>query len=394
LATNTISRRIRGLGHSLNGLVELLNSPYMAGRIEPGACDFVFGNPHEPALPGFVEALQRAIVPQDKDWFAYKMNEPEATQVVADSLNRSLGRTYTPEHILMTNGTFAGLAVGLSALVDPGDEVIFISPPWFFYEALIESVGATPVRVNADRSTFDLDVEAIRAAITPSTRGIIVNSPNNPGGKIYSSETLKSLGVVLDEASRAAGQPVYLFSDEAYKRIIFNGASYPSPTEFYDNSLLLYTYGKTLLTPGQRLGYIAVTPSMPGAAEVAEALFLAQTLTGWAFPNAVLQHALADIENLTIDVDRLQQKRDRMVEALSGAGYDVTNPEGTFYIVARSPWEDDMAFTKLLAERDVYVLPGSTFELPGFIRISLTANDEMIERALPLFAEAIKQPAP
>jgi len=394
LATNAISRRIRGLSHSLSGLIDLLNSPVMAGRIGPGACDFVFGNPHELALPGFVEALQRATVPQDRDWFAYKMNEPEATQVVADSLSGSLGRPYTPEHILMTNGTFAGLAVVLGALVDPGDEVIFISPPWFFYEALIEAVGATPVRVDADRSTFDLDVDAVRAAITPRTRGIIINSPNNPGGKIYSPETLARLSEVLTGASESAGRPIYLFSDEAYKRIVFDGASYASPTEFYESSLLLYTYGKTLLTPGQRLGYIAITPGMPDAAEVAEALFLAQTLTGWAFPNALLQHALADIEKLSIDIAHLERKRDRMVEALTGAGYRVTNPEGTFYIVARSPWEDDLAFTKALAEQDVYVLPGSTFELPGFFRISLTANDEMIERALPLFAEAIKQPAP
>ncbi len=390
MASKAISNRIRTLGKSLTGLVDLLDSPYMADRNSPSACDFVFGNPHEPALPAFVEALRNASVPRDKDWFAYKLSEAEATEVVAASLNESLSRTYLPEHVVLTNGTFAGLAVVLNALVDPGDEVIFISPPWFFYEALISSVGGTPVRVYADRSTFDLDVDAVEAAITPRTRGIIVNSPNNPSGKIYSTDSLKRLGETLTAASDAAGRPVYLFSDEAYKRIVFDGADFTSPTEFYDNSFLLYTYGKTLLSPGERLGYIAVSPAIADGAEVLQALFLAQTLTGWAFPNAVLQHALADIDRLSIDLGHLQTKRDRLVSALREAGYQTTNPEATFYIVVRSPEQDDLAFTRTLAERQVYVLPGSAFELPGYFRISLTANDDMIERALPVFAGAIR----
>lgn len=386
------SRRIGRLAESIRGFLNFATLPHMQRRAGPGVCDFAFGNPHEPPLPEYVSALQRALVPQDKDWFAYKLNEPEATTVVADSLSEQRGRQYSPEHIVMTNGTFAGLSIVLTAFADPGDEVIYISPPWFFYEVLILAAGATPVRVDADRSTFDLDLDAIAAAVTGRTRAIIVNSPNNPTGVIYPPDTLSSLGDLLRAASQRNGRPVYLFSDEAYNRIVFDKRAFPSPTDFYDHSLLLYTYGKTLLTPGERLGYIAVPPAMPDLGEVLEALFVAQALTGWAFPVASLQHALAGIEGLSIDIGHLQDKRDRMAEGLGRAGYEVNHPEGTFYLMVRSPWPDDMAFCMALADREVFVLPGSTFEMPGWFRISLTANDEMITRSLPVFESMAGRP--
>ncbi|HEX2052210.1 MAG TPA: aminotransferase class I/II-fold pyridoxal phosphate-dependent enzyme, partial [Actinomycetota bacterium] len=320
-------------------------------------------------------------------WLAYKLNEPEATRVVAKSLSRQRGREFAPEQILLTNGVFAGLSIVLNALVDPGDEVLYISPPWFFYEVLIAAAGGRPVRVDADRTTFDLDIDAIRDAITDRTRGIIVNSPNNPTGVVYSAARLRELAVVLQEASERNGRPVYLFSDEAYNRIVFDGAGFASPTDHYDSALLLYTYGKTLLTPGERLGYIAVPPGMLHSTETLHALFVAQALTGWAFPVASLQHAMDDLENLSIDVGQLQSKRDRMVKELSAAGYNVNKPQGTFYLLLRSPWPDDLSFCLALAERDVFVLPGRTFEMPGYFRISLTASDDMISRSVPIFAE-------
>jgi aspartate aminotransferase len=173
---------------------------------------------------------------------------------------------------------------------------------------------------------------------------------------------------------------------------VYDGRTYHSPTAFYPNTFLLYTYGKTLLTPGQRLGYIALPPAMPDRAEWRQAIVMAQFLTGYAFPNALLQHALPDLERLSIDVGHLQRKRDRMVRALRQQGYDVHLPDGTFYLLPRSPLDDDVAFTNRLASQNVFCLPGSMAEAPGYFRISLTANDDMIERALPRFAEAIRAP--
>jgi aspartate aminotransferase len=169
---------------------------------------------------------------------------------------------------------------------------------------------------------------------------------------------------------------------------VFDGRAYFSPTAYYPNSFLIYTYGKTLLTPGERLGYIAMPPAMPERETLRLALFMAQLITGYAVPGAVLQHALADLDRLSIDIPHLQHKRDWMVRALRDMGYELHIPEGTFYLLPLSPLADDVAFIDLLAENNVYCLPGITVQMPGYFRISLTANDQMIERALPGFAAA------
>ena len=242
---------------------------------------------------------------------------------------------FKPEDIFLTTGAFAGLAVTLNAVLEPGDEVIFISPPWFFYETLILAAGGVPVRVKIDPKTFDLDINAIAAAISTKTRAIIINSPNNPTGKIYPESTLKELARLLNAASSSHRRTIYLLSDEAYCRIIYEGRSFPSPTAFYPNSFLIYTYGKTLLTPGQRLGYIALPPDMPEAEMVRQALFTAQLTTGYALPNALMQYALPDLEKLSIDIEHLQEKRDHLVAELREIGYEMHVPEGTFYLLPR-----------------------------------------------------------
>ncbi len=364
-------------------------SPYGRRDVDdPENCDFVFGNPHEMPLEGFVSALQRNLAPQNQEWFAYKLSEPRSQEIVAASLSEQRGVSFRPEDILMTNGAFAAIAVSLCTLLEQGDEVIYLSPPWFFYEPMIYAYGGVPVRVAIDRETLDIELAAVEAAISPRTRAIIVNSPHNPTGKIYPRSTLDALGSLLQQASQRHGRPIYLLSDEAYSRILFDGNAFHSPTESYSHSLLLYTYGKTLLTPGQRIGYIALPPSMPGRDELGDALMAGQMAVGFAFPNALMQHALADLEQLSIDLSALQRRRDRMVTSLREIGYGVRVPEATFYLMVDSPDPDDEAFADLLGEHKIYVLPGTIVELPGTFRLSLTANDEMIERSLSGFAAA------
>jgi aspartate aminotransferase len=355
---------------------------------DPDAANFVLGNPQEMPLERFVDALQRNIVPQDKNWFAYKMSEPESQAIIGAALRARFNLPFRDEDVHMTNGAFAAISAALTAVVDPGDEVMFISPPWFFYEALIVGAGATPVRVKVDMQTFDLDVDAIAAAITPKTRAIIVNSPNNPTGRIYPEATLRQLAQALTEASERNGRVIYMISDEAYSRIVYDGREFMTPTKYYANSFLSYTYGKVLLTPGQRIGYLALAPEMPDREQMNYAVLMAQVLTGYAFPNALLQHALAELENTSIDIAHMQAKRDWLVGALRESGYEVLPPEGTFYLMPKSPIADDGRFVELLAAQKIYLLPGWVFEMPGYFRISLTANDDMIARALPGFAKA------
>jgi aspartate aminotransferase len=392
MPNSTISQKVIEVQQHLGAVMLVLTDPQISSRNDdPESCDFLLGNPQEMPLPGYSAALKRQVEPQNKDWFAYKMNEPKAQEVIAASLRQMQGITYQPEDITMTTGAFAALALSLTAVVDPGDEVIFISPPWFFYETLILGAGCKPVRVKVDVRTFEPDLAALEAAITARTRAIIVNSPNNPTGKIYSPQVLSDLASLLTAAQKRTQRPIYLLSDESYNRIVYDGRRFPSPTAFYPYSFLIYTYGKTLLAPGQRIGYIALPPDMPEREMMRNALLTAQFLLGWPFPNAILQYAIPELENLSIDIQHLQRKRDRLVTSLSEMGYDLHSPEGTFYLMPRSPLEDDRLFTRLLMAHKIYCLPGAAFEMPGYFRISLTANDAMIERSLPGFAAARQQ---
>jgi aspartate aminotransferase len=367
----------------------ILHGPWARNHLRPGIADFAFGNPQEMPLPGLIDALERGLQPRDKDWFAYKVSEPPSQKIVAKSLRRRTGIGYLASDIAMTAGAFGALAVTMRATVDAGDEVIFLSPPWFFYELMVIAAGATPVRVRLAPPAFDLDADAVAAAITPRTRAIIVNSPSNPSGRVYGPAELSRLGAVLQAASQRIGRPILLVSDESYNRIVFDGRAYRSPAEFYPATITIYTYGKTLLAPGQRIGYLALSPTLPDREALRPRIMVAQIAAGWGFPNALLQHALGDLEALSVDVGALQARRDRLVPALLEMGYEATLPEGTFYVMVRCPVADDMAFTERLAELGALVLPGTIVECPGWFRISLTASDEMVERGLDVFRTAL-----
>jgi len=365
-------------------------STYSREGQKPGACDFCFGNPQEMPLPEISTAIGRWAQPQHKDWFAYKFSEPQATAIVAESLRDRLAVDFDAADISMTNGAFGAIASALRAVTDPGDEVIYLSPPWFFYVPMIQSLGAKAVRIDMQPPTFELPVSEIAAAITSRTRAIIINSPHNPSGRILQPSELEGLAEVLEAGSRKHGRGIYLLSDEAYSRILFDNAQFHTPLRHYPRSLLLYTYGKTLLTPGQRIGYIAMSPSMPDRKALRGAIFTAQLVTGYAFPNAVLQYAIGDLEKLSIDVATLERRRDRIISALGEMGYETVKPAGTFYALVRSPIADDVAFVERLAGEKIFVLPGKVFELPEWFRISLTANDQMVERSLQGFERALK----
>lgn len=371
---------------SLSPFITFVTSSRWAQRSgDEEVSDFVLGNPHDPVLPGFTRALERAIPPHGSDWHAYQMDDPHACEVVARSLSDATGVPFDPSDIAMTNGAFTGLSIALQSVIDPGDEVLYISPPWFFYASYIRRAGGVPVGVSIDWDRFDIDLEAIEAAITPRTRAIVVNSPHNPTGRVFSEDTLARLAAILTRASERIGRTIYIISDEAYRRILFDGRDCPTPAAFYPATFVIYTFGKTLLAPGERIGYVAVAPGFPNRDTIREGLLMARVLSGWGFPNAILQHAIDDLDKEIIDLELLQRKRDRMVDGLRTAGYRASEPEGTFYMVVESPDPDDVAFCERLAERNVFVLPGAYFEAPGFFRVSLTGTMAMIERALPVF---------
>jgi aspartate aminotransferase len=388
--TTTVTRATR-MRASISPFLSFFNGPFARLNLEPGVANFAVGNPQEMPLPQYVEALQRNLEPRDKDWFAYKLSEPESQRVVARSLSARTGLDWDPQDVAMTNGGFAAIAVTLRALVEPGDEVIFLSPPWFFYELLILAAGGEPVRLPLEPPAFDLDVDRIAAAITPRTRAVLVNTPHNPTGRVFTPETLDHLADVLTDASARIGHPIWILSDEPYNRIVFDGLAAHSPAEAYPHTVITYSYGKQLLAPGMRIGYIAVPPTCAERVALRDEIFVQQMSTGYSWPNALLQHALAELDPMTIDIGALQRRRDRLVPALREMGYEASMPEGTFYTMARSPIDDDVAFTEVLARNRVLVLPGTIVEVPGWFRISLTASDEMVDGSLERFAAARRE---
>jgi aspartate aminotransferase len=358
---------------------------------DPDACDFLAGNPEVPALPGYVETLQKWLEPQDRRWFAYGMPDPRAAEAAATELSDELGVAFEPDDILLTRGAHGAMALAMATVLDPGDEVVFISPPWFFYEALILGAGATPVRVRANETTWDLDLDAIAAALSPRTRMVLINTPNNPTGRIYPDDTLALLAALLQRHSDGSARPVYLLSDEAYSKILFDGNMMRSPARHYDRTLVVHTFSKSALAPAQRLGYLAMPLTMPDREALRQGAMSASFSTSNMAPDAVMQYALPDLLHITVDMNKLQLRRDRLLEALRGAGYQVHTPEGSFYLLVRSPIDDESAFVRRLMEDKVVAMSGDMFEMPGSFRLSITATDDMVERAIPVFEKAISE---
>jgi aspartate aminotransferase len=389
----TAARRTELLRRAVGPFLDFFTGPYAALNEDPETANFAVGNPHDMPLPAYVDAIRGHFEPQNPDWFAYKLSEPASQGAVARTLTRRTGIEWDAADVAMTNGGFAALAVTMRTLLEPGDEAIFLSPPWFFYEMLILAADGVPVRVGLEPPAFDLDVEAIAARITPRTRLVILNNPHNPSGRVYPPSDLQRLAEMLSAASQGAERPIYLVSDEPYNRILFDDRTFHSPAEVYPPTVVCYSYGKTLLAPGMRMGYVTWAPTMPDREQLRDDIFVSQLATGFAFPNADLQNAIEELEQLTVDVGALERRRDRLVPALREMGYQTTMPEGTFYVMVRAPIDDDMAFAEMLNRHKVLVLPGSIVELPGWVRVSLTASDEMVERGLPGFAAAYAEAA-
>jgi len=291
--------------------------------------------------------------------------------------------------VALAVGAFGAIALAFRMLLTPGDAVLIPLPGWFCYGSMLAAEGMEAVQVPLVPGSFDLDLDEIDAAIGPRTRIVVVNTPHNPTGRIYPRKQLEALAELLERASARIGRRIFLLSDEPYRRIRFDGVPFVSPAAVYPWTLIDYSYGKVLLAPGQRIGYLALSPLMPqkDRQALSDAFFGAQVSLGWSFPNALMQHAIPDLEALSLDMAALTGRRDRMVGALRQWGYEVLQPEGTFYLFARAPGGDGGRFFDALADRDVFVMPGSVLQTPDYFRVCLTATDAMVERALPAFGD-------
>ena len=384
-----ISRRTAAANAAFDAVKNFyFKSRYGEHRADPGISDFTFGNPHEMPLDGIVTAIREGALPQNEYWFAYKTSEEEPQAFLAREVGRELGLEFEPPDIALTAGAFAAISVAFRLVLDAGDEAIYSEPAWFCYEPMLLAADAVPRKLPLKAPRFDLDLDAIDAAIGARTRLVIVNTPHNPTGRIYGREVLTELADRLERASKRIGHRIFLLSDEPYRRLRFDGRGFVSPAAVYPWTLISYSYGKVLLAPGQRLGYLAISPLMPPAERQAlrDAMFSTQMALGWCFPNAVMQYAVPHLDRLSIDVEALARRRELISEALTSSGHDVLPPEGTFYLWVKWSGDDPARQWNALADRGVFVIPGSIMNASDYFRISLTASDEMVARALPVFA--------
>lgn len=389
----SVGRRTQRALAAAAGVIRYLMQP--RDLQHPDACDFLAGNPQELPPRDYVATLQRALIPDSPSYFAYGRPWEPALRQAATSLGERLDLSLDPADVYLTRGAASGLGILLRMLLDPGDEVVMMSPPWFFYEPMVLAEGAEPIKVPLTE-TFDLDLDAIERSLSPRTRIVLINTPHNPSGRLLPAAQLSALAELLERAWARLGRRIYLVSDEAYARILFDGRRMLTPARWYPATFMLHSYSKTLLAPSQRAGYLAMPPDMPGK-ELLRMTLMATSISTGAVPDTGMQHAIPELEQQVIDVAAIERRRDRMVAKLRRSGYEVDLPEATFYLFPRCPISDAIEFCDWLAERHVYVLPGEAFERPGYFRISLTATDAMADRALPILEEAfatLASPAP
>ncbi len=387
---STTASRANAAARSIRKVEAFFSSYNAAVKETPAVADFTFGNPHEMPLPSVVKALKTHAEPQSVDWFAYKTNEADPCAFLAGALSEELGLPFESEDIALTKGAFGAIKMCFTMLLEPGDECLVPLPGWFCYGPMLAAADAKEVKVPLNPENFDLNLEAIAKAITPRTKILVVNTPHNPTGRIYSRSDLQQLADLLEAKSAEIGHRIWILSDEPYRRIRFDGIGFTSPAAVYPHTLIDYSYGKILLAPGLRLGYLAISPNLPAAEreELRTLRFAVQMADGWNVPDAPLIYALQDLENASIDIPALTHRRERMLGALSQWGYNMTRPEGTFYLWGRAPGGDSEAFAEYLRKSGVYVMPGTVFDRPTDFRVCLTATDEMIENAMPALQAA------
>lgn len=354
--------------------------------------DFSLGNPNVPPPPAVKSKIIEVAGRDDPGMHGYMSNAGliETREAIAATWNAEFGLSLDARHVVITCGAAGGLNIILKALFDPGDELIAPAPYFVEYRFYVDNHGGAfkSVLTNPD---FTLDMKALEAGIGPLTKAVLINSPNNPTGQIYSEESLRELADLLARKSREYGRPIFLVSDEPYRKLVYNDTRVPCIFTIYPDSIITTSYSKDLSLAGERIGFVAVNPAASEGAGVINAMTLANRILGFVNAPGLMQRVVAELQGACVDVSIYRRKRDRLVQGLQAAGYELTVPAGAFYLFPRSPLADDVRFVRLLQEENVLVVPGSGFGGPGHFRIAYCVDDVTIEGALPGFGRALER---
>lgn len=350
--------------------------------------DFSIGNPSVAPPPQVGEVLRRLLEEEDPctlHGYTSAPGDPAVRACIAQSLTRRFGGDCRPEQLYLTMGAAAGLCCCLHGLCNPGDEVVVFAPYFPEYGVFIQGAGGVMRVVPPKPQDFQIDFAALERTLTPRTKALIINSPNNPSGAVYSAGTLRQLAALLEQRQLAYGHPIYLISDEPYREIAFEGVEVPWVPALYRNTLVCYSWSKSLSLPGERIGYVYVPGQVEGSQKVYAAVAGAGRMLGYVCAPSLIQRAAAACCDLTADLSVYERNARLLTQGLRAMGYQYVVPKGTFYLFPQSLEPDDRAFSRAAQELDLLVVPGSGFGCPGHVRISYCVPTQQIERALPVF---------
>ncbi len=391
----TISTKIAGHLEKASWIRRMFEEGERLRKIHGAAnvFDFTLGNPDVEPPGELVDELRRLAEHPVPGMHRYMSNAgyEETRNAVAEVIAENSGLAVSGRQVVMTCGAGGALNVVLKTILNPGEEVIILTPFFVEYKFYIDNHGGVPVEVWTDRETFQLDPEAIEAAINEKTRAIIICSPNNPTGVIYPEERLKALADVLKRKEKELDRQIYVIADEPYARISYDGKHVPSIFRFIDNSVIVTSHSKDLALPGERIGYLAANPKMSEVELFIEGAIFANRVLGFVNAPALMQRLVTGLQRASVDIGDYCAKRDLFYDNLTAMGFSVVKPEGAFYMFPKSPIADDIEFIKMAQKHNILLVPGAGFGAPGFFRIAYCVDRSIIERSLPAWRELAKE---
>jgi aspartate aminotransferase len=355
---------------------------------EENVFDFSLGNPNLEPPSSLKKALKELAEHPIIGMHRYMPNNgySETRRAIAEYLAEECRLPFTEKHVVMTVGAAGGLNVLLKAILDEGDEVIVPTPYFMEFKFYIDNFGGK-IQLVETKEDFSLNIGEIERAVGKKTKAVLVNSPNNPTGVVYDQKSIERLGELLKRKSRDLGKTIYLITDEAYRRIVYDGTKLPVSFHYYPHAIRVTSHSKDLSLPGERIGYIAVSPFCEDVDELTSAIIFANRTLGFVNAPALMQRLVAPLQRNSVNIRDYEEKRDLLYRSLKDFGYQVVKPQGAFYIFPKAPIEDDVAFVKELQSKRILTVPGRGFGKPGYFRISYAVEMKMIEKALPGFKE-------
>ena len=357
--------------------------------------DFSLGNPNVPAPQAVKDAIIEILNEEDPVALHGYTNSnagyEDVRQAVAESINEKFDTAFTARNIVMTVGAAGGLNVALKILLNPGDEVIVFAPYFGEYRSYTANFDGVIVAISPDTDTFQPKLDEFEAKITPKTKAVIVNTPNNPTGVVYSEETIKKLAAIMEAKQKEFGTDIYLISDEPYRELAYDGVEVPYLTKYYANTIVGYSFSKSLSLPGERIGYLVIPDETSDSADLISAASVATRILGFVNAPTLQQKMVVKCLNEQTDISYYDRNRETLYNGLTECGFTCIKPEGAFYLFVKSPVENEKEFVEAAKKYNILIVPGSSFGCPGYVRMAYCVSYETIVNSLPKFKELAKE---